>query len=135
MARNLLLDVLSRSEEETIRFGERDITHMPAHEIVGLGVSQAPEGRMVFANLSVEDNLAFQSRIAGKHDAAWHAELTERLGLGKLFGRRGDKRMIRIFLSLIGVELFGFGQMARARVADCQASGGLNDAVACDPTP
>ena len=38
-------------------------------------------------SLSVEDNLAFQSRIAGKHDAAWHAELTERLGLGKMLKR------------------------------------------------
>ena len=38
-------------------------------------------------SLSVEDNLAFQSRIAGKHDAAWHAELIERLGLGKLLRR------------------------------------------------
>jgi len=38
-------------------------------------------------SLSVEDNLAFQSRIAGKHDAKWHAELVERLGLRKLLGR------------------------------------------------
>jgi branched-chain amino acid transport system ATP-binding protein len=38
-------------------FEGRDITKLPAHEIVGLGVSQSPEGRMVFANLSVEDNL------------------------------------------------------------------------------
>jgi putative ABC transport system ATP-binding protein len=38
-------------------------------------------------SLSVEDNLAFQSRIAGKHDAAWQAELTERLGLAKLLKR------------------------------------------------
>jgi branched-chain amino acid transport system ATP-binding protein len=38
-------------------FEGRDITKMPAHLIVGLGLSQAPEGRMVFANLSVEDNL------------------------------------------------------------------------------
>jgi putative ABC transport system ATP-binding protein len=38
-------------------------------------------------SLSVEDNLAFQSRIAGKHDAAWHAELVERLGLNKLLRR------------------------------------------------
>jgi branched-chain amino acid transport system ATP-binding protein len=30
---------------------------MPPHEIVGLGISQSPEGRMVFANLTVEDNL------------------------------------------------------------------------------
>jgi putative ABC transport system ATP-binding protein len=38
-------------------------------------------------SLSVEDNLKFQSRLAGKHDAAWHAELTERLGLGDLLRR------------------------------------------------
>ena len=38
-------------------------------------------------SLSVGDNLAFQSRIAGKHDTAWHAELVERLGLGKLLRR------------------------------------------------
>jgi putative ABC transport system ATP-binding protein len=38
-------------------------------------------------SLSVDDNLAFQSRIAGKHDAAWHGELVERLGLGALLKR------------------------------------------------
>jgi putative ABC transport system ATP-binding protein len=38
-------------------------------------------------SLSVGDNLKFQSRIAGRHDAAWHAELVERLGLGALLKR------------------------------------------------
>jgi putative ABC transport system ATP-binding protein len=38
-------------------------------------------------SLNVEDNLAFQSRIAGRHDAAWHGELVERLGLGGLLNR------------------------------------------------
>src|ERR1700716_4705489 len=38
-------------------------------------------------SLVVEDNLKFQSRIAGRHDAAWHAELVGRLGLGGLFKR------------------------------------------------
>jgi putative ABC transport system ATP-binding protein len=38
-------------------------------------------------SLSVEDNLKFQSRIAGRHDPAWHAELIERLGLGGLLKR------------------------------------------------
>jgi putative ABC transport system ATP-binding protein len=38
-------------------------------------------------SLSVADNLAFQSRIAGKHDAAWQRELTERLGLSALLRR------------------------------------------------
>jgi putative ABC transport system ATP-binding protein len=38
-------------------------------------------------SLNVEDNLVFQSRIADRHDAAWHAELVERLGLGGLLKR------------------------------------------------
>ena len=40
-----------------IVFEGRDISRIPPHEIVALGLSQSPEGRMVFANLSVEDNL------------------------------------------------------------------------------
>jgi putative ABC transport system ATP-binding protein len=38
-------------------------------------------------SLDVEDNLKFQSRIADRHDAAWHGELVERLGLGALLKR------------------------------------------------
>ena len=38
-------------------------------------------------SLSVADNLVFQSRIAGRHDAAWHDELVERLGLGAFLKR------------------------------------------------
>jgi putative ABC transport system ATP-binding protein len=38
-------------------------------------------------SLNVDDNLAFQARIAGRHDAAWQAELIERLGLGGLLKR------------------------------------------------
>lgn len=38
-------------------------------------------------SLSVADNLAFQSRIAGRHDAVWLSELIERLGLGNLLKR------------------------------------------------
>jgi putative ABC transport system ATP-binding protein len=38
-------------------------------------------------SLSVDDNLAFQSRIAGRHDPVWHQELAERLGLTNLLKR------------------------------------------------
>jgi len=42
-------------------------------------------------SLSVEDNLAFQARIAGKHDVKWQAELIERLGLSALLKRYPDQ--------------------------------------------
>jgi putative ABC transport system ATP-binding protein len=38
-------------------------------------------------SLNVADNLAFQSRIAERHDPAWQAELVKRLGLGTLLKR------------------------------------------------
>jgi putative ABC transport system ATP-binding protein len=38
-------------------------------------------------SLNVDDNLKFQARIAGRHEAAWHTELVERLGLDDLLKR------------------------------------------------
>jgi putative ABC transport system ATP-binding protein len=38
-------------------------------------------------SLDVADNLAFQARIAGRHDPAWQAELVKRLGLFDLLKR------------------------------------------------
>ncbi len=41
----------------TVRFAGMDITNRPAHEIVRLGICQAPEGRKIFARLTVNENL------------------------------------------------------------------------------
>ena len=41
----------------TITFGGKDISRMPAHEIVGLGICQSPEGRRLFPRMQVIDNL------------------------------------------------------------------------------
>jgi branched-chain amino acid transport system ATP-binding protein len=40
-----------------IEFGGRDISAVPAHRRVGLGIAQSPEGRQVFADQTVHDNL------------------------------------------------------------------------------
>ncbi|HEX7076909.1 MAG TPA: ABC transporter ATP-binding protein [Candidatus Eisenbacteria bacterium] len=48
---------LLKPSRGAIRFDGRAIAGMPPHEIVGLGISHVPEGRLVFANLSVADNL------------------------------------------------------------------------------
>jgi branched-chain amino acid transport system ATP-binding protein len=41
----------------SIRFLGESLTGMPVHQIVQKGVSQSPEGRGIFLNLSVEENL------------------------------------------------------------------------------
>jgi branched-chain amino acid transport system ATP-binding protein len=82
------LSGLVPSRAGTIRFEGRDITKLPPHEVVKLGISQAPEGRMVFANLTVEDNLelgAYQ-----RHDRA--AIRADRESMYQLFPRLGERR-------------------------------------------
>lgn len=48
---------LVRARSGQVTFDGRAITAMPAHEIVKLGLAHVPEGRMVFANLTVMENL------------------------------------------------------------------------------
>jgi branched-chain amino acid transport system ATP-binding protein len=48
---------LVRPSKGKVVFLGRDISSLPPHHIVKLGVSQVPEGRIVFANLTVRDNL------------------------------------------------------------------------------
>lgn len=48
---------LLRPRGGTISFEGKDLTTMPAHEIVKLGISQSPEGRRIFTNMTVQENL------------------------------------------------------------------------------
>ncbi len=41
----------------SIMFGGKDLTKTPAHKIVAMGMAHVPEGRRVFARLSVYENL------------------------------------------------------------------------------
>jgi branched-chain amino acid transport system ATP-binding protein len=41
----------------SIRFEGRDITSMPSHQRVAMGISQAPEGRRIFPGMTVLENL------------------------------------------------------------------------------
>ncbi len=41
----------------SIYFEGQPIDHLPAHEITRLGISQSPEGRKIFARLTVRENL------------------------------------------------------------------------------
>ena len=48
---------IARAKAGTISFNGEDITNLPPHQIVARGLAHSPEGRMVFANLSVMENL------------------------------------------------------------------------------
>ena len=45
------------ADRGTVQFEGKEITKVPAHKIVGMGMAHVPEGRRVFANLTVLQNL------------------------------------------------------------------------------
>jgi len=49
-----------------IIFDDKSIANMPPHDIVNLGISQVPEGRRIFARLTVEDNLRLGASVNEK---------------------------------------------------------------------
>ncbi len=48
---------LNRVTEGSIRFNDTEIANLPPHRIVALGISQSPEGRLIFPDLTVRENL------------------------------------------------------------------------------
>ena len=48
---------LLRAKKGGITFKGEDITKLPPHQIVARGLCHVPEGRMVFSNLTVDENL------------------------------------------------------------------------------
>ena len=48
---------LMRPKTGSIEFEGQDITKVPAHQIVKLGISQVPEGRRIFMQMTVKENL------------------------------------------------------------------------------
>ncbi|MCE2825512.1 MAG: ABC transporter ATP-binding protein [Verrucomicrobium sp.] len=98
-----------------IVFDGRDITGLPPHEIVRLGLAHSPEGRLVFANLTVMENLRMGAYL--QRDARWIASelehvfsmfprLKERLAqpAGTLSG--GEQQMLAIGRALMSRPRF-----------------------------
>jgi branched-chain amino acid transport system ATP-binding protein len=96
----------------TVRFAGQDITRLPSHKVVACGICHAPEGRQVFAPLSVEDNLRLGA-YPHRRDRAWLGREIERVydlfpilnerrnqAAGTLSG--GQQQMLSIGRALLG---------------------------------
>jgi branched-chain amino acid transport system ATP-binding protein len=90
-------------------FAGRDITRVPAHEIVEHGIALAPEGRHCFARMSVRENLdmgAYRRRDAGVGNDLEHVfdlfprlKERERQKAGTMSG--GEQQMLAIGRALM----------------------------------
>ncbi|MFA5584924.1 MAG: ABC transporter ATP-binding protein [Saccharofermentanales bacterium] len=99
---------LIRPKAGTIHFCGRDISQMRAEKIPGLGLAQVPEGRRVFARMSVSENLemgAFSRKDNWKADYDYVLGLLPRLSerrsqlAGTLSG--GEQQMLAIGRALM----------------------------------
>jgi branched-chain amino acid transport system ATP-binding protein len=71
---------LLRPREGTVRFAGQEISRTPPDRIVALGLCQAPEGRRVFQNMSVRENLELGA-FTRRDTAAIKADMDEVLTL------------------------------------------------------
>jgi branched-chain amino acid transport system ATP-binding protein len=55
---------LLKAQRGSIRYEGEEISNQPPHRIVERGISQVPEGRMIFANLTVRENLLMGATCA-----------------------------------------------------------------------
>lgn len=100
---------MPRAHAGRIIFDGRDITAMAAHEIARLRIAQSPEGRRVFARMSVFENLQMGAAIDGlahfatdlDHMTELFPRLKERLNqrAGTLSG--GEQQMLAIARALM----------------------------------
>ena len=106
---------LLRAKTGRITFLNEDITQSPSHRIVARGLSQVPEGRMIFSNLTVDENLTMgafllsdSALIAKNRDYVFSVfpRLKERLKqmAGTLSG--GEQQMLAIGRALMGNPKF-----------------------------
>lgn len=59
---------LMRPKNGSIVFDDQNIVGIPAHKIVGMGLCQVPEGRHVFANMTVMENLELGAYLRSDKD-------------------------------------------------------------------
>lgn len=78
---------LVKAEGEIIYDGQ-NLANRPAHEIVAAGISHVPEGRMIFANLTVSENLDMGAYLQHNHE---HVRQDRDFVLG-MFPRLAERR-------------------------------------------
>jgi len=100
-----------RPSEGRILFAGEDITDLPTHEIARLGIAQSPEGRRIFARMTVLENLQMGALIASDPDY-FVKDLEHVFELFPLLKRRqhqrggtlsgGEQQMLAIARALMG---------------------------------
>ena len=72
----------------SVRFGDTELTKVPAHKIVRMGIAHVPEGRRIFQQLTVLDNLRLGAFI--RNDKQGIAEDIEKIY--KRFPRLAERK-------------------------------------------
>jgi len=96
-----------------VTFNDAEITRLPAHKICRLGMSLVPQGRRIFASLTVKENLAIAAR---QNDGGRRWDLPSVFALFPRLAERshhrgnelsgGEQQMLAIARALVANPLF-----------------------------
>ncbi len=101
-----------RAAAGRITFSGTDITRMPTHEIMRLGLAQSPEGRRIFPRMTVLENLQMGALLNRDHERTFAEDLARAERLFPILARRreqragtmsgGEQQMLAIARALMG---------------------------------
>jgi len=105
---------LIKSQEGRIIYKEKNIAGLLSNQIVGLGISQVPEGRQLFSHLTVQDNINLGAYLKFKrrHRHEINERIREVFGMFPILEKRskqiagtlsgGEQQMLAIARALMG---------------------------------
>lgn len=101
-----------RAAAGSITFAGTDITQLPTHQIMRLGMAQSPEGRRIFPRMTVLENLQMGALLNPEHEQTFDEDLARAEKLFPILAKRreqragtmsgGEQQMLAIARALMG---------------------------------
>lgn len=101
-----------RARAGSIHFQGTEISRMPTHEIMHLGIAQSPEGRRIFPRMTVFENLQMGAILNAQREATFDEDLARSYELFPILKSRenqragtmsgGEQQMLAIARALMG---------------------------------
>lgn len=101
-----------RARSGAVLFEDRDITRMPTHQIMHLGIAQSPEGRRIFPRMTVYENLQMGAILNHERERTFADDLDRIFAMFPILKKRegqrggtlsgGEQQMLSIARALMG---------------------------------